>query len=345
MSSRLFTRFCAAALIAVAGTAMVTTSFDAEAKRVGGGSSAGRQSSNVTTQRQATTPPAAANNTAGATGAAAPAAGAAAGAAAAGARTGASRWLGPIAGIAAGLGIAALLSHMGLSGAFAEMLSSMLLIGLVIFAVLFVIRRLRGAGPRPAMQGAYGMNRDNGAADQQSPSWRDVVMPKKAAEPAPVAQASAFQGQQQALQAAPVAAVAAGAAQGNDWFIPGDFDTARFLQESKEQFKRIQGIWDSGDTDRLREFLTDDLITELKPQLLDRKGEPSKTEVVLLNAELLGIESVSDGHLASVRFSGMLREAAGTEAFRFEEVWNLFKPAQGGWLLAGIQQIPVEYAS
>ncbi|MFC4279024.1 Tim44 domain-containing protein [Achromobacter aloeverae] len=344
MSSRFFTRFTAAALIAVAGAAMIATSFDAEAKRVGGGGSVGRQSSNVTTQRQAVTPPAASSNTAGATSAAAPAAGAAAGAAAAGARTGASRWLGPIAGIAAGLGIAALLSHLGLSGAFAEMLSSMLLIGLVVFAVLFIVRRLRGAAPRPAMQGAYGMNRDNGAANGQSPAWRDAVLPPKAAEAAPAAQPSAFQSVPQAVQGNASGAVQ-GSGQGSDWFIPGDFDTPRFLQEAKEQFKRIQGIWDSGDTDRLREFLTDDLITELKPQMLERKGEPSKTDVVLLNAELLGIESVSDGHLASVRFSGMLREAPGAEAFRFEEVWNLFKPAQGGWLLAGIQQIPVEYAS
>ncbi|WP_233234238.1 Tim44 domain-containing protein [Bordetella sp. LUAb4] len=349
MSNRFFTRFTAAALIAVAGAAMIATSFDAEAKRIGGGSSAGRQSSNVTTQRQATTPPTAASNTAGATSAAAPAAGAAAGAAAAGARTGASRWLGPIAGIAAGLGIAALLSHMGLGGAFAEMLSSMLLIGLVIFAVLFIVRRLRGAAPRPAMQGAYGMNRDNGASDEKTPAWRDAILPPKAAEAAPVATQSAFQSAQQ--QAVPGNTSVGGqgnaqvADQGSDWIIPGDFDTPRFLQQAKDQFKRIQGIWDSGDTDRLREFLTDDLITELKPQMLERKSEPTKTEVVLLNAELLGIESVSDGHLASVRFSGMLREAPGTEAFRFEEVWNLFKPAQGGWLLAGIQQIPVEFAS
>ncbi|OWT75688.1 MULTISPECIES: Tim44 domain-containing protein [unclassified Achromobacter] len=341
MSSRLFTRFTAAALIAVAGAAMIATSFDAEAKRIGGGSSAGRQSSNVTTQRQATTPPSAASNTAGATSAAAPAAGAAAGAAAAGARTGASRWLGPIAGIAAGLGIAALLSHMGLGGAFAEMLSSMLLIGLVIFAVLFIVRRLRGAAPRPAMQGAYGMNRDNGAADQKAPAWRDAILPPKAAEAAPVVQQTAFQGN----TSGGAQGNSQDAGQGNDWVIPGDFDTPRFLNEAKEQFKRIQGIWDSGDTDRLRELLTDDLIIELKPQMLERKGEPTKTDVVLLNAELLGIESVSDGHLASVRFSGMLREAPGAEAFRFEEVWNLFKPAQGGWLLAGIQQIPVEFAS
>lgn len=108
---------------------------------------------------------------------------------------------------------------------------------------------------------------------------------------------------------------------------------------------RIQAIWDSGNVDNLRDLLTDDLIAELKPQLEARGNESNKTEVVLLNAELLGIETVSDGHLASVRFSGMLRENPGAEAFRFEEVWNLFKPTSGGWLLAGIQQIPVEHAS
>jgi predicted lipid-binding transport protein (Tim44 family) len=90
--------------------------------------------------------------------------------------------------------------------------------------------------------------------------------------------------------------------------------------------------------------LTDDLLKELQAQLSGRVGE-NHTEVVLLNAEMLGIEKVTDGHLASVRFSGMLREQVGAEAFRFEEVWNLFKPEQGGWLLAGIQQIPVTQAS
>ena len=112
----------------------------------------------------------------------------------------------------------------------------------------------------------------------------------------------------------------------------------------KRQAHHIQKIWDSGDLDQLREYLTDDLFAEMQRQLTERK-EPSYTEVVLLNAELLGIEKVDGGHLASVRFSGMLREAVGAEAFRFEEVWNLFKSDDVGWLLAGIQQIPVEYAS
>ncbi|WP_435816312.1 Tim44 domain-containing protein [Achromobacter xylosoxidans] len=307
MTKFCFSRFVAAALIAISGAALVTASFDAEARRAGGGSSVGRQSSNVTQQRQATTPPTAA-------------------------KSGASRWLGPIAGIAAGLGIAALLSSMGLSGAFAEFLSSALLIALVVFAVMFIIRRLRGAAPRPATQGAFGGANNAPGQPQQQPMWREALKPTApAAAPA-------------AAAAAP-AAVLPKAGDDNNWFVPGDFDTPNFLKQAKEQFVRIQAVWDSGSTDRLRDYLTDDLITELKPQLAERGAAPNKTEVVLLNAELLGIETVSDGHLASVRFSGMLRETPGAEAFRFEEVWNLFKPANGGWLLAGIQQIPVEYAS
>lgn len=320
MSKFCLSRFVAAALIAVSGAALVTASFDAEARRAGGGSSVGRQSSNVTQQRQATTPPAAANNTAGATAAPAAAGAATAGAATAGAaaKSGASRWLGPIAGIAAGLGIAALLSSMGLSGAFAEFLSSALLIGLVVFAIMFIVRRLRGAGPRTATQGAFGGNNASGQQQQQQPMWRESLKPGPAAPAAaPVAAAAA----------APAALPKMG--DDNNWFVPGDFDTPNFLKQAKEQFVRIQAVWDSGSTEGLREFLTDDLITELKPQLAERGAAPNKTEVVLLNAEMLGIETVSDGHLASVRFSGMLREAPGTEAFRFEEVWNLFKPEIG----------------
>jgi len=331
MSRSGFTRLLAAALIAVAGTAMLAVSFDAEARRMGGGSSFGRQSSNITKQRQATTPPSATTTTRSA----APAAAAGTAAAGTAAKSGMSRWLGPIAGIAAGLGIAALLSHLGLSGAFAEFLSSMLLIALVVFAIMFIVRRLRGAGPRHATQGAYGANAARQGHDsqgQQQPLWRQSSAP--AAAPAAAA-----------APVAPAAAATPAAGDDGNWYIPGDFNSTEFLKKAKEQFVQIQAIWDSGNAEHLREFLTDDLIAELKQQLAERGAAPNSTEVVLLNAELLGIETVSDGHLASVRFSGMLREAPGTEAFRFEEVWNLYKPQQGGWLLAGIQQIPVEYAS
>jgi len=312
-TSRISRWFAALALVLCAG-AMLTASFDAEAqRRFGGGGSFGRQSSNVLKQRQAVTPPAART----AQRAAAPAA-----AAGAAAKSGASRWLGPLAGIAAGLGIASLLSYLGLSGAFLEFLSSALLIGLVVFGVMFLLRRLRGGGL--AMQSAAGRGTQRAPAQ---PLWREAM-------------------QTPAAQAAPAMPPSIAAAQPIDpsWFIPDDFDTASFLAQAKKQFVLIQGIWDSGRLDQLSEYLTDDLIAEMKPQLQAR-AQTGKTEVILLNAELLGIEKVAEGHLASVRYSGMLREANEPEAFRFEEVWNLYKEDGQGWLLAGIQQIPVQYAS
>ena len=305
MSQR-FSRLLAVAMLVFSAGAMLTASFDAEARRMGGGKSFGRQSSNVTQQRQSVTPPAASTATRST---------AAAGTAA---KSGMSRFLGPIAGIAAGLGIAALLSHLGLSGALLEFLSSAILIGLLVFGVMYIVRRLKGGAARPAMQQAGGMQRQSATPQQ---GW------SQAAQPAAAAVAS--------TPAAPA---------DKSWFIPGDFDTAAFLRNAKAQFIEIQAVWDSGDLTRLTEYMTDDLVAEIKPELMTRE-EGSVTEVVLLNAELLGIEAVSGGHLASVRYSGMLREAKDAEAFRFEEVWNLYKGENAGWLLAGIQQIPIEYAS
>lgn len=326
--SRGFTKFLAVAMLVVSAGAMLTASFDAEARRMGGGKSFGRQSSNITQKSAPATPPPASASTTQRS--AAPAAGAAAGAAGTAAKSGMSRFLGPIAGIAAGLGIAALLSHLGLGGALLEMLSSMVLIGLLVFAVLFIVRRMRGAtANKPAMQGmgAGGVFKQSTPEPQPHAGWQQ---PAAAAGAAPVAE--------------DIAPAPAAPADGK-WFIPADFDTPAFLATAKKQFIAIQGVWDSGDLDKLSEYLTDDLIAEFKPQILAREGKAETTEVVLLNAELLGIEAVAGGHLASVRYSGMLRESSQAEAFRFEEVWNLYKAENAGWLLAGIQQIPVENAS
>lgn len=327
MSQR-FTRIFTILVLSISTLVLVSLSFDAEARRMGGGRSFGRQSSNIMQQRRAVTPPAA--TTAPRAASSTPSASARSGAAASStaARSGMSRWLGPIAGIAAGLGIAALLSAMGLSGAFLEMLSSLILIGLLVFGVMFIVRRLRGGASRPAAQGASPMQRQSHA----TPDWQRPLNPSSApgattaAAAAPVSQPDAIQ---------PV---------DESWFIPENFDTPGFLDNAKAQFIKIQSVWDSGDVEQLRQYLTDDLLAEIKPELQAR-AEGDRTEVVLLNAELMGIETVSGGHLASIRYSGMLRESPDTEAFRFEEVWNLYKADNEGWLLAGIQQMPGANAS
>lgn len=306
-------RLLAVTIIAGSGLTMTAVAFDAEAKRAGGGSSMGRQSTNVMQQRQATTPPAATAATAGAT------------AAATGARAAGSRWLGPLAGIAAGLGIAALLSHFGLGGALADLLTIALIAGLAFFAIRFIMRRMSGQ-PNLATQAA-GQAPHQGALANRSAQPEQSMM-RQSFEPvggqASVGSAIASQPSTQDTAV-------------GSWFIPADFDQATFLSESKKQFVAIQRYWDQADQKALSEVLTDDMFAEFSEQLSRRQGT-STTEVVLLNAELLGIEKTADGYLASVCFSGMIREDENPEASGFEEVWNLYKGSTGGWLLAGIQQ-------
>lgn len=326
MISKRLSSFIAMAVIVVSTLTMLTASFDAEARRMGGGKSFGRQSSNVTQNRQAVPPPAANANRTAST----PAnANAARSGAAAQPKSGFSRFLGPIAGIAAGLGIAALLSSMGLGGALLEALSSALLIGAVIFAVIFLVRRFRGGAQRPATQTA--MNQGNNTYRESTPQ-----MPATPA--ATPNQNTHFD--------APAAATATAASSTDQpaqvvdpsWFIPDDFEITNFLNNAKQQFRQIQELWDQGNPAALGDFLTSDLLKELTPEILAREGA-QQTQIVLLNAELLGLEKVADGHLASVRYSGMLREDPQADAFSFEEVWNLYKADGAGWLLAGIQQI------
>jgi predicted lipid-binding transport protein (Tim44 family) len=125
------------------------------------------------------------------------------------------------------------------------------------------------------------------------------------------------------------------------WGVPADFDTAGFLRHAKTYFIRLQAAWDRADASDIRDFTTPEMFAEMKLQLQERGAAANHTDVVSLDAELLGIETQGDGYLASVKFSGMIREAENAPAEPFAEVWNLSKPVsgQGGWVLAGIQQL------
>src|SRR4030095_618833 len=123
--------------------------------------------------------------------------------------------------------------------------------------------------------------------------------------------------------------------------LPAGFDTASFLRGAKMNFVKLQLANDRGRLDEIREFTTDALFAELERDVAERRGEGQQTDVEGLEAELVDLATEGERHWASVRFSGRVREARGTEPVDFAEVWNLVKPADGssGWLLAGIQQM------
>jgi predicted lipid-binding transport protein (Tim44 family) len=283
---------------------------DADAKRLGGGGSIGRQSSSI--GKSPTTPSQAPAQSAAqkpATPAPAPAPAPA---------SGASRWLGPIAGLAAGLGIAALLSHMGMGGALAETMGSMLLIGGLIFLALMAWRMFRNRGATPASQEpAFA-----GAGSAGGPQARMMDAPPASAGPN--------------ATGVPVDAAPAGPS----WTIPTELDVGAFTHASKVLFLRLQAASDAGNLADIREFTTPEMYAEVQLELSSRGGEHNQTEVFRLEAQLLGVEEQNGQSLASVRFSGTIRETAGADAQRFSEIWNFTRPtgSQSQWLLAGIQQ-------
>jgi predicted lipid-binding transport protein (Tim44 family) len=288
-------------------SALMLVAPQADAKRMGGGGSFGKQSQSYS--RQAPSQYSQPTNTAKP--APAPsAAGTAAGTAAA--RS--SPWKGMLGGALLGLGLGALLSHFGIGGALAGMISTVLMIALVGFAIMFVIRMVRGnrgAGNRPSYANAY---REEPMARSNTPEIGSGLNNAAAG-------GAAF--------GAPVSA------------LPADFDVESFLRNAKSYFIRLQAAWDRGDVNDIREFTTPEMFGELRLQLQERGASPNVTDVVSLDAVFYGVETVGDEYIASVKFSGMIREADHAPTEPFTEAWNLSKPVNGngGWVLAGIQQL------
>lgn len=324
------------ALIAALGLTLAVP--EADAKRLGGGKSFGRQSPTAMQQHQQQPPMRDAVGQPGQPAAQAPAP---VGAQPARPAPAGNRWLGPLAGLAAGLGIAALLSHLGLSGAFASFLGSMLMIALLVFAGLFIWRMLRGGATqrqRSPMEPAYGGAGPASARD-------DEVVPAAAREvPSHVmreAAAGARPGSVAAtLGSAPVGEAPASVPGQRPPGVPADFDVEGFLRNAKVHFHRLQSAWDRKDLQDIQSFTTPEVFAEIRMQLAEESGN-NYTEVVSLQADLLAIEESGSDWLASVRYAGTMRDAQGAPATEFQEIWNLAKRKDGssGWLLAGMQQI------
>ncbi len=213
--------------------------------------------------------------------------------------SGMSRWLGPIAGLAAGIGLAALLSHFGLG----EGMANMLMILLLVMAAVFVFRKLFGK------------------AQPQQPAFAGGP----AGTPAPMRFESL----------SPAAGSAAASAA-----VPAGFDTEGFLRQAKLNFIRLQAANDSGNLDDLKLFTAPEVFAEIQMQYEERGHAKQETDVQHLDAELLELVTEGERHIASVRFAGQIREDAAA-AQPFAEIWHLTKPVagNGGWLVAGIQQI------
>lgn len=320
--------------ILLAGVLALTVLDAQAARRLGGGGSVGKQSSNVT-QRDSAAPsrPAPAN-------AAQPAQGQAP--AAAPAQPQRSRWGGVLGGLAAGLGLAWLAHALGFGEAFGQFLMVALLALVAMALIGFVLRARRSAarpGPGYAYQGA-GADAPV-AAPQYSP---DKVGNDASARPWERSSMAFEAGKYAAAQAGSGMRIGSALDGGAGWAIPAGFDRDGFVAAAKRNFVTLQDAWDRSDIPTLRSMMTDGMLHEIRAQLAERDRQaasPNRTEVVMLEARLLGIEDLGADYLASVEFSGMIREDPSAGPSPFREVWNMAKPHDGsaGWLVAGVQAL------
>jgi predicted lipid-binding transport protein (Tim44 family) len=302
------------------------------AKRFGGGKSMGQQSSNVTKQQAPAAPAAAPNAAAAKPAPAAPVA------------APKKPWGAMLGGLAAGLGLAWLAHSLGMGEAFGQMLMFGLLALGIMMAVGWFMRRRNaaqsGAESRYAMQGAGPMSVspsqykiENVGNDSSARPWERSYNPL----------AASAGGSGGSMIGSAIGTD--GLAGSQNWGVPEGFDTQGFLNSAKQNFITLQAAWDKSDISNLRSMMTDSMLAEIKAQLAEREQHTgagvNHTEVAMLDAKLLGIEDLGTAWMASVEFSGMIKEDPTQSPGPFREVWNMTKLKTGvaGWLVAGVQAL------
>ena len=278
----------------------------AQAARIGGGRSVGRQSSSATAApAQRSAPPQAP----AATPAPQPQ------------KQGMSRWLGPLAGLALGFGLASLFGN----SSFGAAVGGILMIMLLAMAALFIYRMLTRGKQTQSPLGYAGAGNSSGSGNAPVPREPQLQQPAAfTGNAAPGSLAATIGG-------APVAAPAP-----QRW--PADFDATEFERQALLNFQRVQAANDAGDATTLRDFLTPALYRELEAEMKSAWGTPQKTETVGVTAQVLEVVTEGNLYVVSVRFTGQVRENG--QLNPLNEIWNLEKPIDGssGWRVAGIQQ-------
>ena len=299
----------------------------ADAKRFGGGGSLGKQYK--TMPRQAQPPQQAQRATPGQSQAAATPRSPQ--------TSGASRWLGPLAGLAAGGLLASLLFGDAFEGF--QAMDFLLIAALAIGAfMLFRMLRRGRAAPAPFGAGAFGSAVPTGAGPGTAGNAYARGQGPELDEPGGAGTAGA--GPQTGGIIPPAMGSMPPEAAGTDQFPPW-FDDASFIDGAKTHFIRLQAAWDRADFRDIRDYTTPQLFAELQRER-GRLGGTQYTEVVRLQAELLTLQRDDDMAVASVRFSGLIREEEQGVAQELDEVWHVQHPwasPEGDWHIAGIQQV------
>ncbi|WP_150304576.1 Tim44 domain-containing protein [Pseudomonas saliphila] len=218
-----------------------------------------------------------------------------------GATSGAGRWLGPLAGIAAGGLLASMLFGDGFQGI---QLLDMLIFGLIAFMLFKLFTRRHASQPQPQPAG--------GGQFRQAPM--------EPTRPTPMASGSVV------ASAAPVN-------------TPAWFDSERFLRGAEEHFFTLQRHWRDNDVEGMAEYVDPQLLQELQATRSD--NPPTANGFVeQLQVRLEGVDEIDGRAIATVGFTGLDRDAPEDDGTWFDESWRLERAAGENqpWIICGIRQ-------
>lgn len=122
--------------------------------------------------------------------------------------------------------------------------------------------------------------------------------------------------------------------------MPADFDAEEFLRGAKMAYNRLQAAWDSRDLNDIAQFASPAVMDAVRQQLAE-ETEPSKTEILLVNAQLLSVVNEGKEQRAQVYFDVLMRERPDQPTpSNVREIWHFVRELDGGtWKLDGIQQV------
>lgn len=223
---------------------------------------------------------------------------------------------GIMGGLLAGTLLGSMLSGNGFAGGG---FMDLILLGILVFLAYKIFTRFRNRpSPAPATAGynndapAFGRNQGMNRQDLGGSGWDSLS--------------------QVSPQAAPAAPTAAD--------IPAGFDAEEFLRGAKMAYNRLQQAWDRRDLGDIAQFATEPVMNVLREQA-QAEPAPSKTEIMTVNASLLGVEEYQGTTRAQVYFDVLMREDPSNpvpETVR--EIWHFRRSGENGeWKLDGIQQV------
>ena len=251
--------------------------------------------------------------------------------------SGASKWLGPLAGLAAGGLLAAMIFGDGFEGI---QFFDILLFALIAFVLFKLFTRKAQGRAQEQYQPAYSepersqySNVDSGQnAYRQSNETSQTTQSSSTANnnTGSIFGADLEDGVGQGMS---------DRAQYLDE-IPAWFDEQGFAEGAKSHFVTLQKAWDNVDLSEMESYCTPELFSALQQELRGVQAGDNHTVVDTLDAEIAAMAVDGEYFIVSVRFTGFIQEDAVKGAHAFNEIWHIRRLAsdEGNWQVAGIQQ-------